>query len=292
MATAVRIERWQALRGLWVGWTLNWTTWPVPVATIALASGVLLAPPALGMGGADPFALRLSVPLALLLLATFVLPGWERLRVVAMSGTILTVPATAWLWVGTLSIGPGWLTAALAPVAYLVLTGVGIALWRWAAPGSCPNLRVSWPTWRVAAWAAGGGVAIWVGAWLLPASWLGRWAYLVPASSLPGWVGVALGCAALAGAQELAFRGVLLGVLERRWATPAVPAQALVFGLAHLAAPGATSGVGPHIPFCLVVGGLGLIWGWIARRTNSLLPAWAMHTVALVFLMTFVVGVA
>jgi membrane protease YdiL (CAAX protease family) len=64
-----------------------------------------------------------------------------------------------------------------------------------------------------------------------------------------------------------------------------------MFGLAHLSAPGATSGVGPLVDFLLIVVALGLVWGWGAQRTNSLLPSWAMHTVALVFLSVFVVGV-
>jgi membrane protease YdiL (CAAX protease family) len=42
----------------------------------------------------------------------------------------------------------------------------------------------------------------------------------------------------------------------------------------------------------LVVVALGVLWGWIAQRTDSLLPSWVMHTVALVFLATFVVGAA
>ncbi len=268
-------------------------SWPSAVVVTGAAL-VLLVPPALGLGSTDPYALRLSVPFAVLLLATLVLQSWRRLRVLAAVGVILTVPATAWLWLPnqTLVQSPGWVVAALPPVTYLFMTALGAGLWRWVAPGSFANVRVSSPTWRVAAIAVAGGAVIWAGAWLLPAEWLGRWAYQPPASSLVGWVGLVVGCATLAGAQELAFRGVLLGVLERRWGAAAVPMQAIVFGLAHLAAPGATSGVGPLIQFVLVVVALGLFWGWAAERTNSLLPSWVMHTVALVFLSAFVVGVA
>lgn len=290
-AAVVRVARTRALSGPWASMRLHASAWPVPTV-IAVASVVLLAPPALGYASADPFALRLSIPFALLLLATVILPGWGRLRVLAGVGTILTVPASAWLWLSTLTLGPGWLVAALPPVAYLALTAGAVGLWRWAAPDTSPHLRIAWPSWRVVAVAVAGGAVTWIGAWLVPAAWLGRWAYVAPASSLAGWIAVVAGCAALAGAQELAFRGVLLGVLERHCPTAAVPLQAGIFGLAHLAAPGATSGVGPLVPFVLVVVVLGLIWGWIARRTNSLLPSWVMHTVALVFLMTFVVGVA
>ncbi|MHB1527203.1 MAG: CPBP family intramembrane glutamic endopeptidase [Candidatus Dormibacteria bacterium] len=253
---------------------------------------VLLAPPALGFGSADPYALRLSVPFVLLLLATLVLPSWSRLKVLAAAGTLLALPASAWLMSSALSVGPEWLLATLPPVAYLVLTIGGILLWRKTSASTAPQVRLSWPSWRVVAVAVAGGAVIWAGAWLLPASWLGRWAYQPPASSLAGWIAVVIGCAALAGAQELAFRGVLLGVVERRWGSAAIPLQAVVFGFAHLAAPGATSGVGPLLPFVLVVVALGLIWGWVARQTDSLLPSWTMHTIALVFLYMFVVGVA
>lgn len=291
MAVAVRVARWRALGGPWASWKLDVSAWPVPVV-ITLAGVVLLAPPILGYGAADPFALRLAVPFGLLLLATRVLPSWRRLRILAATGVILSVPASAWLWLSTVSLGPGWLVAALPPVAYLGLTVAGVWLWRRFATATAPRVRIARPSWWVVGIAGAGGVAIWGGAWLLPASWLGRWAYQPPASSLAGWIAVVVGCAALAGAQELAFRGILLGVLEPRWGMVAVPLQALAFGLAHLSAPGATSGVGPLIPFILVVVALGIIWGWIARRTDSLLPSFAMHTVALVFLMTFVVGVA
>ena len=293
MAAATGAFEWQPLRASRRALRGLTPSWPSAVVAAAAAT-VLLIPSAIGFAAADPYALRLSAPSAILLLATLILRSWGRLRVLAMAGTTLTLPATAWLWLGSQSVieSPGWVVAALPPVTYLGLTAGGIALWRWAAPGSFPHLRVSWPTWRVAAIAAAGGAVIWAGAWLLPASWLGRWAYHPPARSLAGWIAVVIGCAALAGAQELAFRGILLGVLERRWGSTAVPLQAVMFGLAHLAAPGATSGVGPLLSFLLVVIALGLAWGWVARRTNSLLPSWVMHTVALVFLSLFVLGAA
>lgn len=168
-AAAVRVARWRTLVGLWGSRRPDASARPVPLAVL-LAGLVLIGPPALGYGSTDPYALRLAVPFALLLLATLILPGWGRLRVLAGVGTILTVPASVWLLVSSQSLiqSPDWLVAA----------------------------------------------------------------------------------------------------------------------------PGATSGVGPLVPFVLVVVVLGLIWGWIARRTNSLVPSFVMHTVALVFLLMFVVGVA
>ena len=292
-AAAVRVARWRTLVGLWGSRRPDASAWPVPLAVL-LAGLILIGPPALGYGSTDPYALRLAVPFALLLLATLILPGWGRLRVLAGVGTILTVPASVWLLVSSQSLiqSPDWLVAVLPPVAYLALTAVGAWLWHKTSPATAPRVRMPQPSWRVVAVAVAGGAVTWIGAWLVPAAWLGRWAYQPPASSLAGWIAVVAGCAALAGAQELAFRGVLLGVLERHCPTAAVPLQAGIFGLAHLAAPGATSGVGPLVPFVLVVVVLGLIWGWIARRTNSLVPSFVMHTVALVFLLMFVVGVA
>jgi membrane protease YdiL (CAAX protease family) len=253
---------------------------------VIVSSGfALLLPPVLEIGGADPYALRLSVPFVLLAAATVLLPRMRELRVLAATGASLTVPASVWLWMGAQSV--------LASAAYLALVAASVWAWTRIAPtGTSPRLRIACPSWPVLGVAIAGGAAIWAGAWLLPAEWLGRWASFTSGETASWWAATIIGCAALAAAQELQFRGVLLGALECRWATAAIPLQAMAFGLAHLAAPGAISGVGPLVGFLLVVVALGVLWGWIAQRTDSLLPSWVMHTVALVFLATFVVGAA
>ena len=73
------------------------------------------------------------------------------------------------------------------------------------------------------------------------------------------------------------FRGQPLGALARtmspRWANVS---QAAVFGLAHLA----ISYGGPEAPFVPITFLVGLGFGWLVRRTNSLWPAVIIHAVA------------
>ena len=110
----------------------------------------------------------------------------------------------------------------------------------------------------------------------LPANLLGRVA-LQPvafARDVP-WLGPANALQAFS--QEVQFRGLLLGALERtmspRWANVS---QAAVFGLAHLA----ISYGGPEAPFVPITFLVGLAFGWLVRRTNSLWPAVILHAVA------------
>ena len=110
----------------------------------------------------------------------------------------------------------------------------------------------------------------------LPASLLGRVGlapvgimrdlpWLAPANALEGF------------AQEVQFRGMLMGALERSmsrgWANVA---QAVVFGLAHLA----ISYGGPEAPFVPITFVVGLAFGWLVQRTGSIWAAVIVHAVA------------
>jgi len=78
-------------------------------------------------------------------------------------------------------------------------------------------------------------------------------------------------------AQELQFRGLLLGALERvapPWT--ANVGQAVFFGLAHIA----VEYQGPAAAFVPVTIVLGLVLGWVTQRTGSLWPAIIIHGVA------------
>ena len=78
-------------------------------------------------------------------------------------------------------------------------------------------------------------------------------------------------------AQELQFRGILLGALDRvapAWA--ANLGQAAFFGLAHIA----VQYQGPAGAFVPVTIALGLVLGWVTQRTGSLWPAIVIHAVA------------
>lgn len=77
-------------------------------------------------------------------------------------------------------------------------------------------------------------------------------------------------------AQELAFRGVLLGTLERTmppWLANA--GQALLFGLAHIA----VMYEGPSASIVPVTVALGVALGWVTQRTGSIWPAVVIHAV-------------
>lgn len=78
-----------------------------------------------------------------------------------------------------------------------------------------------------------------------------------------------------AAAQELQFRGLLLGVLERTMRPAAANlAQALLFGLAHIA----VNYEGPAAALVPVTIVLGLVLGALTRWTGSLWPAIAIHS--------------
>jgi len=110
----------------------------------------------------------------------------------------------------------------------------------------------------------------------LPATLLGREA-LQPVALLRDlpWLWPANVLQALS--QELQFRGMLLGALERvlgrGWANLA---QACFFGLAHLA----VNYQGPVAPFVPVTIAAGLLLGYLVQRTGSLWPAVLVHAVA------------
>jgi len=122
----------------------------------------------------------------------------------------------------------------------------------------------------------GGVLLVTLGWLLLPAQWFGReglpWValvrdmpWLIPANILQ------------AAAQELQFRGMLQGSLER--VLPRLAAnigQALFFGFAHLA----VLYQGPLLSFVPLTIGVGLLFGWVAQRTESLWPVLIAHAVA------------
>jgi membrane protease YdiL (CAAX protease family) len=77
--------------------------------------------------------------------------------------------------------------------------------------------------------------------------------------------------------EELIFRGLLYGWLEGRWGwRPAFWVSSLAFAIAHYQwnAQG-----WEQLAYALAVLPLGLLFGWLRRRTNSLLPSFAAHVV-------------
>lgn len=69
--------------------------------------------------------------------------------------------------------------------------------------------------------------------------------------------------------EELVFRGLLYGWLARRWGTGvAFIASSLAFAAAHV-----------ELAHALLVLPLGLWFGWLRRRTDSLLPSLVAHMI-------------
>lgn len=259
------------------------------VAGAALAA-VLLGPRAFDTDpvGVDPFDVRLAVVAVALAGAGL---AWERFA--EMRSTLLAVagvvaPWCAWsatprlldrLAGDRISGNTGLLVAG---AVYLVVTAVIVAVAvRRSAPDERPRLRLLGVRPPALVAAVLGSAAVVGIALLLPAEPLGRLGLPVVElrRDLPV-LGPAL--ALQAAVQELQFRGLLLGVLERsmRPATANL-AQALAFGLAHIA----VIYEGPATDLVPITVALGLVLGALTRRTDSIWPAIAIHV-------TLEVGVA
>lgn len=261
--------------------------WRRPLLALVIASAalaaVLLGPRAFDTDpvGVDPFSLRLAGVALALAVAAMVWGRLAEMRAVLLALAAVVLPFTAWsatpralrLVAGDRLSGNAQVLGA--DVVYLVLTLVLAAVavrrlperWR-------PRLRLLQA--RPAALAVAVlGVAAVVGiALALPADPLGRLGIPVAAvgRDLP-----LLGPAYVlqAAAQEVQFRGVVLGVLERTMRPAAANlAQALLFGLAHIA----VLYEGPAAALVPVTVALGLVLGTLTRRTGSIWPAIAIHS--------------
>lgn len=262
-----------------------------------LAVGVALIVPGFysDPNGLDPYDLRLAgVALALVVLAHL----WRRLersRAVLLGLAAAVVSYSAWLWLpwviwdlgGRIS-GPA--LTFWASLGEMVVTVVAcVVAWR-LRPELRPNLRLRRLGRRSVLVMIGGIAVVVIGGLMLPATWFGREGlqlvalapggsldsvWLVPANLLQG------------AAQELQFRGLLMGALEKVMPSSAANvAQAVVFGLAHLAILYGGP-VGPFVPLTVVAGWL---FGEIARRCDSLWPAIVIHGIADVAITAVVIG--
>jgi membrane protease YdiL (CAAX protease family) len=263
------------------------TWWPASAAAIigAAALGFTLLVPRLFSDpvGVDPFVLRLSAVAAALTALSLVS---ERL---APARPVLLAVAAMTLAFSVFAGGPQWIyditgtrfdfnTQVLMASAAEVLVTIAVALV--AARASPPHLR-SWL--RLGRFGPGAAIATVAGialfllvVMILPATLLGREgiAPVALARDLP-LQGPASVFQSLA--QELQFRGMLMGALDRvapRWA--ANLGQATFFGLAHVAVQ-YQGPAGAFVPVTIV---LGLVFGWITQRTGSLWPAIIIHSVA------------
>lgn len=262
--------------------------WPAAttlvVAELGLGAALLVPITFSDPNGVDPYLARLSVASVLI-----AMPSLFLRRLAPARPVLLALAAVATTYT-LLSAGPQILFDLLGPnsgsfdaqvfwasLAQAIGTVlIAVLAWRTVAAEWRPALRLRrLGLGGLAAGLIGTGGLIGV-ALALPAGLLGRFA-LQPVAvgrDFP-WLGPANALEAFA--QEVQFRGLLLGALERtmspRWANVC---QAAVFGLAHLA----ISYGGPEAPFVPITFLVGLGFGWLVQRTNSLWPAVIIHAAA------------
>jgi membrane protease YdiL (CAAX protease family) len=253
------------------------------LAAAALALGVaLLVPRAFSDPvGVDPYDVRLAAVSVLLLGAALAVSRLRDTRAVLIAVASITAPFCLWSAAPPV-LGLFWPAIsgnerfAWAGVAQVVLTAAFAALaWRVLPPDRRPALRLARFSPRAIAVAVAGSAGLIGLALAVPATLLGRLGLpLVALQRDMPWA--APGNVLQAGAQELEFRGLLMGALERV-APPWVAnlGQAVFFGLAHLA----VQYEGPAGPFVPVTIGLGFVLGWVTQRTGSLWPAIVIHAV-------------
>jgi membrane protease YdiL (CAAX protease family) len=261
--------------------------WQLPAAALAasaLALGAALLVPRSFSDpvGVDPFQVRLAACSLLLFGAALVSARLAMARAVLLA--VASVAAPFCLWAATPRI-LGRLVGGrlsydqqvlIADGLYVVASLAFVLASRWVTPvAERPRIRLRHFGVAAAVATVAGIVGLGLVTFAIPAQLLGRIGLepQVIAHNLP-WLGPAY---ALQGAaQEIQFRGLLLGSLERAmpaWASNL--GQASLFGLAHIA----VQFEGPAGPFVPVTIALGLVLGWVTQRTGSLWPAIAVHGV-------------
>ncbi|MGA7362764.1 MAG: type II CAAX endopeptidase family protein [Candidatus Dormiibacterota bacterium] len=261
------------------------------------AAAAMLVPRVFGdPQSVDPDLWRLSAYFAAITLTALVVRSLRSLAPLSFSLLTLALPYSCWLWLlGYGGPAPSLVGApyglarnAYAGVAWLLVTVVLAAAFYFLTPRPRPRLRI-WVRPRRGALllALSFSVLFLAVAFALPGPLIGREG--IPLLSLGGSAAVAYGIAnaTSAVAQEIQFRGVLLAALERQhspWV--ALIIQALIFGIAHIA----TQYQGPSDSLIPIVILLGLLWGWMTQRSNSILPAAVVHVVAELFLLATIVS--
>jgi membrane protease YdiL (CAAX protease family) len=263
----------------------SWWTSSAALAIAAAALGATLLAPRLFSDpvGIDPYVLRLTAVALTLALVALVWARFAALRPVLLAVAAMTAAFSVFAG------GPQWIEdiagnrfdfntqVLLASAAEAIITAAFVVLaLRTSPPALRPlmRLRTMGPAALVATIA---GVAVFfLVVMALPATLLGREGIgpVALARDLPM---AAPACALQALAQELQFRGMLLGALDRvapAWA--ANLGQAAFFGIAHIAVQ-YQGPAGAFVPVTIV---LGLAFGYITQRTGSLWPAIIVHTVA------------
>jgi membrane protease YdiL (CAAX protease family) len=263
------------------------TWWPASAAAVigAAAVGLTLLVPRLFSDpvGVDPYVLRLSAVATALAAASLLTPRFAPTRPVLLAVAAMTLAFSVFAG------GPQWIynisgsrfdfntQVLFASAAEALLTAlVALVAVRVSPPDLRPLLRLRRFGSPAAIATVLGIAAFLMVVLLLPATLLGREgiAPVALARDLPlqGPASVLQSFA-----QELQFRGILLGALDRiapAWA--ANLGQAAFFGLAHIAVQ-YQGPAGAFVPVTIV---LGFALGWVTQRTGSLWPAIIIHAVA------------
>ncbi|MFN2569426.1 MAG: lysostaphin resistance A-like protein [Candidatus Dormibacteria bacterium] len=261
--------------------------WGAAIALLAMSSALaiaLLLPETFSdPNGLDPHVLRLSLVGTVLGGASLVSRRLAPARPVLLAMATVTIAFS--VFSGTPRILVAMFGAGIsgpaqlfwASVAQLAATGaLGWTTWAGVSPDMRPDLRLHrFSLGAVAVTAIGIVLFVPIGI-AIPAGLLGREGIAVVAVGRDmGWLAPA--CLLQALCQEIQFRGLLQGALERvapLW--PANLAQAAVFGAAHLA----IQYPGPIGPFVPVTMGFGVLFGVLVQRTGSLWPAVLIHAAA------------
>lgn len=233
--------------------------------------------------GVDPHELRLAAVMAIVVLAAVLMPRLRSSTPVALAIATTVIPFS--LWSLSYQVFPGEYfgldggAAVVASTVQVLATVALILIMRWRLrDDEAPFLRLTSFGWLALLFTIAGVFLFIVGCLLLPAQWLGRQG-IAPISALASFGnGLVAADVLQAIAQEIQFRGVLMSTLERSllpW--QANVAQATLFGLGHLALAQYEGPIGELIPITIL---LGLVFGWITQRTQSLWPVIVLHVVA------------
>jgi membrane protease YdiL (CAAX protease family) len=251
-------------------------------AAVALGLTLLLPRAFSDPVSVDPYDARLAAVSLVLLGAALLIPRLRDARAVLLAVASITAPFCVWSATPAL-LAPHWRMGGderfgWAGVAQMVVTlgFVGLA-WLVLQPDRRPALRLRRFTLSTSAVSVGGSLLLLGIALVVPATLLGRLG-IQPVVLAHTMAWDTPGNVLQAAAQELEFRGLLLGALERVVTKPWVAnlGQAVFFGLAHIA----VQYEGPAGPFVPVTIALGFVLGWITQRTGSLWPAIIIHAVA------------
>jgi len=250
-------------------------------SSAALAVALLVPNLYADPNGLDPNDLRLAGVGLLLCLLAFPVRRLQATRPVLLAILAITVSYSALSAVPQFLVDrgahlSGSALAFWASLAQMLVTLAAMTATRWLPADLRPRFRLRKFGASALLFTGAGVLLVTVGWLLLPAQWFGREGLPVVAliRDLPWLIPANLLQAA---SQELQFRGMLMGSLERVLPRRvANGAQSLLFGCAHLA----ILYQGPLLTFVPLTLLIGVIFGAAVQRSESMWPALIVHGLA------------